>query len=75
MGDFRKIRVIHSGTFLVMEVKNPRTGENQIVYTTNSIDEDKDSYTWEELKPVWWWLQCLEITRMQFYKQWLQSKP
>lgn len=54
MGDFKKVRVIHSGTFLVMEVENPRTGENQIVYTTNSIDEDKDSYTWEELKPVWW---------------------
>lgn len=54
MGDFRKLRVIHSGTFLVLEVENPRTGENQIVYTTNSIDEDKDSYTWEELKPVWW---------------------
>ena len=54
MGDFKKVRVIHSGTFLVMEVENPVTGENQIVYTTNSIDEDKDSYTWEELKPVWW---------------------
>ena len=54
MDKFKKLRIIADGPFAVISVQNPRTKEEQIVYVSGSIDLDKDSFDYEELKPIWW---------------------
>lgn len=55
MMEFKKIDVIvDDGPFTVVKVENPITKEEQIVYVSTDIDLHKDSWTWEELRPIWW---------------------
>lgn len=55
MMEFKKIDVIvDDGPFTVVKVENPITKEEQIVYVSTDLDLSKDSWTWEELRPIWW---------------------
>lgn len=53
--EFKKIDIIADNeNFAVVKVENPTTKEEQIVYVSSYLDLSKDSWTWEELKPIWW---------------------
>lgn len=49
---YRLLRVISYEPFFVVSVENIYTKEQQIVYTTDPVDESKTIFTYEDLKPI-----------------------
>lgn len=55
MMEFKKIKIlVEDGPFTIVKVQNPIDKKEQLVYVSHALDLSKDSWTWEELRPIWW---------------------
>lgn len=50
---FKKLRIINREPFFVVEVEDVITHEWMIIYTTDPIDEEKEYFDYDDLKPIW----------------------